>query len=487
MAFNKNQVHILDDDVRIPEKLTNLLKSDNYVLLIKGGPGTGKTILALSILLSLHQKKKSTYISTRVSPSKLFKHHNWLEKFFEISKKQKYQDESEYVTDLAVFVDARLYESGTLYERISNELIDSRQPVIIIDSLDAIESFSDKETLGNNAKILQTWGERARAKIIITVEDPNDSTFDFIADGIVELKEEYFNEKKIRKIVLSKLRGIKIERSSYFFTLNKGFFRSFEPYNASDYENSSQSAVLSPEKENLKGLVDESFFSTVHNELDRALRGDVLQSRIIDLNIDPNLSLGVIVRLMSRIVAKFTLANNPVLFQGFDKFDSNFLIKETKNIFPDATKEGLIRIVVPQTMNEKITESTNSDTTYQFNKNKLEYIQNNLMKLKKEFPDKPLINIMGFDISDIFYNMEDTTNAKKSFVELIKTNTTFSLLLSRYLGVENNIIKKSEMCGRLLLIAGTLFFLSITPMSQLFAIIPNDLRDHDNIRFEQVV
>lgn len=58
MAFNKNQVHILDDDVRIPEKLTNLLKSDNYVLLIKGGTGTGKTILALSILLSLHQKKR---------------------------------------------------------------------------------------------------------------------------------------------------------------------------------------------------------------------------------------------------------------------------------------------------------------------------------------------------------------------------------------------------------------------------------------------
>jgi len=180
VAFNKNQVHILDDDVRIPEKLTNLLKSDNYLLLIKGGTGTGKTILALSILLSLHQKKKTTYISTRVSPSKLFKNHNWLEKFFEISKKQKYQDESEYVTDLGVFVDARLYESGTLYERISNELIDSRQPVIIIDSIDAIESFSDKETVGNNAKILQTWGERARAKIIITVEDPNDSTFDYV-------------------------------------------------------------------------------------------------------------------------------------------------------------------------------------------------------------------------------------------------------------------------------------------------------------------
>ena len=58
MAFNKNQMQILNDKVRIPEELNNLLKNDNYVLLIKGGTGTGKTILALSILLSLHQKKK---------------------------------------------------------------------------------------------------------------------------------------------------------------------------------------------------------------------------------------------------------------------------------------------------------------------------------------------------------------------------------------------------------------------------------------------
>lgn len=487
MTTNQNEIHNLNNLIKIPNNLSKLLKNDNYVLLIKGGAGTGKTTLALSILLSLNPKKRATYISSRVSPKKLFQYHNWLEKFFHVSKKMEHQDESEYVTNLAIFVDGRLYESPTLYERIANELMDTKQPVIIIDSIDAIESFIDKETLRNDAKILQTWCERSRAKLVITVEDLTDSTFDYMADGIVELKEEYFNGRKIRKIVLSKLRGIQIEKSSYFFTLNKGVFRSFEPYNPSDFEISFRPVFLTSENENIQEFFEESYFPTGYNELDSSLRGGFPRRRIIDLIINPNISPGVIIGLMSKIIASTTLANNPVIFQGFDKFDSVFLIKEIENTFPEATKKGLIKIFPPFSSPENITDITKLDSNYEFNKNHQEYIQNNILKMKNEFPEKILINIMGFDISDRFYNINKTTDIKKSFVEFIKTNTDMSLFVCRYLGIEKDITQKSDMCVRLVVIDDTLFFLSENPMSQLFAVVPGDYGSHNKIQLEPVV
>lgn len=484
MSSNQNEILKINNEIKIPDNLLKLLKSDTYVLLIKGGPGTGKTSLALTILLSLHAKNRSTFISTRVSPSKLFQYHGWLEKFFTIPKKLSQQEDSEVVTDSVVFVDGRLYESGTLYERISNELLDTKEPVIIIDSIDAIESFTDKETLRNDAKILQTWCERSRAKVIITVEDPNDSTFDYIADGIIELKDDFFKGHKMRKIVLTKLRGIKIERASYFFTLNNGIFRSFEPYNPSAYETSFLPMDSVPLTRNVSDLFVESYFSTGYNELDKALRGGFPRRRVIDLIIDPNISSGVIVVLLSKIIANFTLEKNPVLFQGFDKLDSNFLGKEIEASFPDAANNGLIKIF-PPIIPRKINESSNLDQRYRLGKDHIEYINNNVTKMKKEFPDKLLINIMGFDISDIYYNTE-TTIVMKSLINFIKTNTALSILVSRHLGVENNISQKSEICLRLLIIDSTLFLLSLTPMSQLFAVIPADYR-HVNMRLAPVV
>ena len=484
MASNQDEIHKINNEINIPENLSKLLKRDNYVLLIKGGPGTGKTSLALSILLSLHAKKRSTYISTRVSPIKLFEYHSWLEKFFKIPKKLRQQEDTEVVTDSAVFVDGRLYESGTLYERISNELLDTKEPVIIIDSIDAIESFSDKETLRNNAKILQTWCERSKAKVIITVEDSHDSTFDHIADGIVELKDDFFEGHKIRKIVLSKLRGIKIERLSYFFTLNNGVFRSFEPYSPSAYETSFRPIDSPPLTKNVSDLFVESYFSTGFIELDKALKGGFPRRRVIDLIIEPNISSGVIVGLMSKIIDNFTLEKNPVLFQGFDKLDSNFLVKEIDGSFPDAANDGLIKIF-PSIIPRKINESSNLDQRNHHSNDHLEYVKNNVTKMNKEFPDKLLINIMGFDISDIFYNTENT-NIMKSLINFIKTYTALSILVSRHLGVENNISQKSEFCIRLLIIDSTLFLLSQTPMSQLFAVIPADY-SHVDMQLAPVV
>jgi KaiC/GvpD/RAD55 family RecA-like ATPase len=61
----------IPDDIR-----TFFLDEKGKTLLIKGTPGSGKTIFALSLLNAL--KGNSVYVSTRVDPDTLYGHHPWL-------------------------------------------------------------------------------------------------------------------------------------------------------------------------------------------------------------------------------------------------------------------------------------------------------------------------------------------------------------------------------------------------------------------------
>jgi len=341
VSQKKNQ--LLYDVVKFPNSLKRFLIQNNYVLLIKGPSGTGKTTLALSILFSLQLKKRGLYISTRISPPKLFEYFSWLERFFKFSGKTRSNEDAEYHNDLAVFADGRLYESGTLYERISNELLDVNEPVIIIDSIDAVEFLQDKETTRNNAKILQSWCERACAKLIITIEDPTDSSFDFIADGIVELKEKFFHERKIRNIILSKLRGIRIERASYVFTLNKGMFQSFNIYNPVDYDINFSQEI--PSSDHMEDNLVSLYFPSGYMELDKALGGGFPRKKIIDLILESSLSARIIGGFLNKIILDFVKTENLVLFHGFNMEESKFLESSLKSNFDKAISEGLIKII----------------------------------------------------------------------------------------------------------------------------------------------
>src|SRR5919109_1414305 len=196
----------------IPNELMEFINKDTYSLIIKGSAGTGKTTLSLTILRALEIKDNFFYICTRVSPKQLLTLYPWIAKFKESQEKEKPNSETNE-TDVPInFEDARLDEPESLFERITNELMDVRAPLIIIDSWDAIASFMDREARLNNERVLQTWRERAGAKLIFICEDPNDKTLDFLVDGIVELEQTFYDNVRIRKITLSKLRGVQINK-----------------------------------------------------------------------------------------------------------------------------------------------------------------------------------------------------------------------------------------------------------------------------------
>jgi KaiC/GvpD/RAD55 family RecA-like ATPase len=205
----------------LPGELLKFIDNDSYSLLIKGKPGSGKTIFALTLMDNLHHNSNYFYISTRLSVKQLLFFYPWIDKFREYNdSKQEYK-----------FEDARLDEPESLFERITNQLMDVKSPIIIIDTWDAIASFMDRESRLNNERVLQIWRERAGAKLIFLSESHDVNIFDSMVDGVISLSYEMENSRYYRKLHFSKLRGIPINCSQYYFTLFNGYFYVFDPAN----------------------------------------------------------------------------------------------------------------------------------------------------------------------------------------------------------------------------------------------------------------
>ena len=146
----------IDKSLYIPSELQYFVNKDTYSLVIKGGAGTGKTTLSLTILKALEIKSNFFYICTRVSPRQLSISYPWISKYVE-NQKERISGPSISDTEVPInFEDARLDEPESLFERITNELMDVKSPLIIIDSWDAVASFMDREARLNNERVLQT-------------------------------------------------------------------------------------------------------------------------------------------------------------------------------------------------------------------------------------------------------------------------------------------------------------------------------------------
>src|SRR5918998_51775 len=286
---------------RIPEDLLQFIRRDTYSLLVKGFAGTGKTTLALTILNVLGIKNNFFYISTRLSPKQLFQYYPWLKDFVQ----QSMAHDTTLPRDremMSTFEDARLDEPESLFERITNQLMDIKSPIIIIDSWEAIASFMDREARLNNERVLQTWRERAGAKLIFISEQPADTTLDFLVDGIVELRQSYYNNLRLRQIFLQKLRGTRINRPSYLYTLENSIFHSFVPYHLVNFE---------PRKIGAGAVSMRSTGDSIQSGypmLDASLGSGFPRKGVVLLELDSHVNMTIAMLFLQKIVSNFVLS-----------------------------------------------------------------------------------------------------------------------------------------------------------------------------------
>jgi len=213
---------------RVPEEILSLLDKQGVSFLIKGKAGTGKTTLALE-LLGHYSDRSGVYLSTRVSPRKLYRHFPWVkeavrpELVIDVTKPYEEDVESEFGAFESLQVVFQFFEE--FYERA----LRLKKPFIVIDSWEGVAKTEN---------VLISLVDKANANLILVSEEPERTTLDYLADGVVTLSRHDLEEKlpfhtrMIREIEIQKIRGAKIRQSRYAYTLNEGRFQYFKPFEA---------------------------------------------------------------------------------------------------------------------------------------------------------------------------------------------------------------------------------------------------------------
>jgi KaiC/GvpD/RAD55 family RecA-like ATPase len=290
----------------LPPELLQFLNRRSCSLLIKGEAATGKTTLALSILREIGADSDYLYLSTRVSPSQLFDNYPWLDEFAKIERHTR----GEYPDELRSgerFVDARLDEPVPFFERITDKLMDVKSPIIIVDSWDPIGVMMEEDALVSNTKVLQTWRERADAKIVVLIEDSDDTSLDSLFDGVVSLDKYFEDGRIVRMLQLSKLSGVKVTRPSPLFTLDDGVFQSFRTYSPLEI------AAQKPEG----WLWEKRGGTTGYLELDAMLDKTLPRGTIVSLNLARGANSAMVTLLLSGIIGRGASRSRVTFFRPF--------------------------------------------------------------------------------------------------------------------------------------------------------------------------
>ncbi|MFY3740746.1 MAG: KaiC/GvpD/RAD55 family RecA-like ATPase [Candidatus Nitrosomirales archaeon] len=471
------------DNSGIPAELMEFIKQDTLSLLIKGAAGTGKTTLALTIMRALQVRKNCLYLSSRVSPDQLFEYYSWLEEYFGEPKTRLTDNSEELLTDLPVFVDARLDEPSSLFEKITNNLMDTKTPTVIIDTWDAIGYLMDREALASNARVLETWCRRARAKLILVTEQDSDTTFDSLVDGVIKLEQEYYNGRRIRKILFPKLRGVRINKPSYIFSLNNAIFRSYTQHNPTDFVITSDWRNAGRKVKKSIPKWDSSFITTGYNDLDSLLGGGFPTKCVVNIELDPTVNPKVVIVFLSNVISNFVLNDNTVLFHPFEGLDQDYLERYLRLGLSISPKKDLVKISWgdnKKTYDEITIGQKNSNM-----EKSLASFQETLLKMRNKNPNKFLLNIMSSDIVE--RTGQRTEDDIESLITFIRSNADLSVIVSRSSQAAEHISGVSDVYLKIIDVNGTLFLQPEKPWSNLYAVVINKHSGHPSIGLEPLV
>ena len=222
-------VRLVSIALNVPQEIVEALESRTFSLHIKGSAGTGKTTLALELMRLFPEKCEAVYLSTRVSPEKLYDQFPWSKSCILqeniLDAKSSWYPKTNQET-LFEYVDKPSF-LRSLYSRALEAK--GKHLIIIVDSLEALKSNLriPEEDLSVERDVLE-MADRLDASVIFVSETSEENKLDYLVDGVMRLEKELVNERLLRKLYIEKVRGTKIEKPMYLFTLKDGRFRCFE-------------------------------------------------------------------------------------------------------------------------------------------------------------------------------------------------------------------------------------------------------------------
>ena len=241
---------MIEDYAGIPPEIRMFFKEDyGQTLLIKGTPGTGKTAFALTLLSTL--KGNGAYLSTRVDPETLYLQHPWIKEEIVadniVDATQSERERTARAREVTI-KPLKYTNVPDFLKAVYTKTETMTNPILIIDSWDAVASYTgyyeqrEREKLEYN---LCDFARKTKTKIILIVEYPGQTALDYLVDGVILVESDMYEERRLRRMIMQKLRGCQITNPVRLFSLHNGMFKAFTEFKGLERE-TEESLVSSP-------------------------------------------------------------------------------------------------------------------------------------------------------------------------------------------------------------------------------------------------
>lgn len=197
------------------------------LVLLAGNPGTGKTVFSMQFLYKGAENygENGIYVSFAESEDTII--YNMSRLFGRDLRKSEVHGKVK-ILDFTTVTEKGL---STILEMILAEVTALKAKRLVIDSFSAMaQAF--KEPIEVRSILHNILGKLVRqlgCTTILIAEVPTGSEKigisieEFVADGVIVLKKDDYDGRLIREVEIKKLRGTRLERQRFLFTLNKGF------------------------------------------------------------------------------------------------------------------------------------------------------------------------------------------------------------------------------------------------------------------------
>lgn len=333
-----------------PELQTFLATPGSGTLLVRGGPGTGKTTLALSTLSEFEGGR--ILVTTRVPQEELLRQFPWLlaesEGRAKLIEMVRLRGASEAIPKRIEEMRRVLQTRGSDLVDLASVLslpasvdevlraVDSGPRMIVIDSWEAwVENVLGTSSFDADAPVSRWELERSLldallrtgAKVLLVVERSEPTRFDYISDGTVVLSQEERDERTERWLTLVKLRGVRLTNTVYPFSLQDGRLVCLVP-RVEPMVPSIGPAELDPDPGAPSVWPGSSAFAAAFGRV--PVEGGLL------LEYDPDTPVAVVWTLIAPMV-------HAALRAG-----SHILLRPPENLAPDELWRGLSRMAPPE-------------------------------------------------------------------------------------------------------------------------------------------
>ncbi len=262
----------MEEKSAIPEEIRTFFLADyGETLLIKGTPGSGKTVFALTLLNTL--KGNGVYVSTRVDPDTLYMQHTWLKETLSadniIDATQPQREQTAASKEISI-KPLRYANVPDFLKGVYTRTEKMEHTIVVIDSWDAVTSYvgyyeqKDLVALGHN---LCDFSRRTSTKVILIAEYAGQTPLDYLVDGVIVVESDMYEHRRVRRLIMQKLSGCAIKNPVALFSLNNGIFQSFTSFDAVEMK------IENPLIPNPIPDPGDTRFSTGIEDLDEAIRG----------------------------------------------------------------------------------------------------------------------------------------------------------------------------------------------------------------------